>query len=72
MAENPYYRGSVSDHFDGLRFFYPGGAPDKSLGDVWRMMRDGREGRVAWPTNPPTLPCPVCRSVLSWQHTWIA
>ncbi len=59
MARNPYYSGPVSDHFDGLRFFYPGGPDDKSLGDLWRMLRDARRLRAAWPQNPPTLPCPA-------------
>ncbi len=59
MPQNPYYDGPVSDHFDGLRFFYPGGPADKSLGDLWRMLRDARRLRVPWPENPPTLPCPA-------------
>ena len=57
MAVNPYYSGPVSDHFDGLRFFPPGGARDKSLGDLFKMLRDGRRLRAPWPENPPTLPC---------------
>ena len=58
MARNAYYSGPVSDHFDGLRFFYPGGPRDKSLGELWRMIRDARTRARAWPANPPTLPCP--------------
>ena len=59
MPKNSYYAGPVSDHFDGLRFFYPGGPPDKTLGDVWRMLREGRRLRSPWPEAPATLPCPT-------------
>ena len=58
MPRNPYYDGPVSDHFDGERFFYPGGPPDKSLGELFRMIRDARREREPWPVDPPTLPCP--------------
>jgi L-ascorbate metabolism protein UlaG (beta-lactamase superfamily) len=34
----PRYRGPVSDHFDGTKFFTPGGAPAKGLPDVFRWM----------------------------------
>ena len=36
------YSGPVSDHFDGMRFFDPDGAPPKSLGEVlrWQFGRD--------------------------------
>nr|WP_158811671.1 MBL fold metallo-hydrolase [Beijerinckia sp. L45] len=54
MAQNPYYNGPASDHFDGTRFFLEGGAPDKSRGDLWRLMRTPR---AAWPAavaNPPS------------------
>ena len=59
MPRNPYYSGPITDHFDGLRFFPPGGARDKSLGDLFKMLRDGRRLRAPWPANPPTLPCPA-------------
>jgi L-ascorbate metabolism protein UlaG (beta-lactamase superfamily) len=59
MPHNPYYDGPVSDHFDGLRFYPPGGARDKSLGDLFRFLREARSKRAPWPKNPPTLPCPV-------------
>ena len=57
-ASNPYYRGPVSDHFDGLRFFNPGGIPPGTLADVikWQF----GEGMVRWkrpvPAPPPTVP----------------
>ena len=47
--KNPYYQGPVSDHFDGQRFFNPGGvAPGNAL-DLLRWQLGG--GRVRWP-NP--------------------
>lgn len=44
---NPYYKGPVSDHFDGVRFFVPEDLPEKSWWDVWkwRLTRD----RASWP-----------------------
>lgn len=44
---NPYYKGPVSDHFDGVRFFIPENLPEKSWWDVWkwRLTRD----RAVWP-----------------------
>ena len=59
MARNPYYSGPVSDHFDGLRFFPPGGPRDKSLSELWRMVREGRRLREPWPERAPVLPCPA-------------
>ena len=58
MPKNSYYGGPVSDHYDGERFFYPGGPRDKSLGELWRMIRDARREGTPWPANPPVLPCP--------------
>jgi L-ascorbate metabolism protein UlaG (beta-lactamase superfamily) len=55
VARNSYYSGPVSDHFDGLRFFPPGGARDKSLADLWRMLRSPQR-RTPWPTNVPAMP----------------
>lgn len=59
MPRNPYYSGPASDHFDGLRFLSPGGASDKSLAQLWRMIRDARRVGAPWPANPPSLPCPA-------------
>jgi L-ascorbate metabolism protein UlaG (beta-lactamase superfamily) len=58
VARNPYYSGPVSDHFDGLRFYAPGGSRDKSLADLLRMLRNARNERAPWPAARPTLPCP--------------
>lgn len=41
------YTGPVTDHFDGLRFFDPDGAPPKDLSQVLRFFL-GRE-RATWP-----------------------
>jgi L-ascorbate metabolism protein UlaG (beta-lactamase superfamily) len=50
MAE---YKGPVSDHFDGVRFFDPDGMPPKSIGEVlrWRWGRDRQ--RQPWPDSVP-------------------
>ncbi len=49
---NPYYQGPVSDHFDGTRFFIPGGANPGNLRDLlkWQF----REKRHKWPKNYPS------------------
>ena len=52
--KNPYYSGPVSDHFDGLRFFVPGGPDDKTLGDLLRMARGARK-RAPWPASRPEI-----------------
>ena len=72
MARNPYYSGPVSDHFDGLRFFPPGGPRDKSLSELWRMVREGRRLRQPWPERGPTLACPKPpERVAGLRVTWI-
>lgn len=54
---NPYFRGPPSDHFDGLRFFNPGGAPPKGFGDFLRWRLGG--GRATWPESWPSPTAPV-------------
>jgi L-ascorbate metabolism protein UlaG (beta-lactamase superfamily) len=49
---NPYYSGPVSDHFDGVRFFDPYGAPPRSLGDLLRW-QFGSDKRARWPESWP-------------------
>ncbi|UWQ20979.1 MBL fold metallo-hydrolase [Jannaschia sp. W003] len=45
---NPYYDGPVSDHFDGLRFFNPGGeSTERDLGAILRWQFGGNRAR--WP-----------------------
>src|SRR5262245_48740119 len=49
---NAYYSGPVSDHFDGVRFFNPGGTRPKGLGAFlkWQL---GDRGE-AWPSSYPS------------------
>lgn len=51
---NPYYQGPPSDHFDGLRFFNPGGTPPRGFSDFLRWQFGG--GRAAWPAQVPNGP----------------
>lgn len=44
---NPYYSGPVTDHFDGTRFFNPGGADPKGFRDLLRWQLGG--DRADWP-----------------------
>ncbi|MCF1461530.1 MBL fold metallo-hydrolase [Agrobacterium vitis] len=47
MTKNPYYRGPVSDHFDGTRFFNPGGIAPFGFNSVMRWKLNGQRAR--WP-----------------------
>ena len=38
---NPYYSGPVSDHFDGTRFFNPGGEAPRGFADLLRWQFGG-------------------------------
>lgn len=49
---NAYYSGPVSDHFDGTRFFNPGGDPPRGFTDLLRW-RFG-ESAAAWPESFPS------------------
>ncbi|MFT4096880.1 MAG: MBL fold metallo-hydrolase [Rhodoblastus sp.] len=56
MPRNPYYSGPPSDHFDGERFFLPGGrSTDKSRRDLLRWRFRARD-LPDWPKNYPGLP----------------
>ncbi|MBR0557695.1 MBL fold metallo-hydrolase [Ciceribacter sp. L1K23] len=44
---NPYYFGPPTDHFDGVRFFNPGGVEPGTLKDVWKWQTNGQKSR--WP-----------------------
>ncbi|PST17413.1 hypothetical protein C7U60_20320 [Mesorhizobium plurifarium] len=46
---NPYYNGPVSDHFDGVRFYNPGGTAPRGFADLLRWQFGG--GRVRWPAR---------------------
>jgi L-ascorbate metabolism protein UlaG (beta-lactamase superfamily) len=51
-----YYTGSVSDHFDGVRFFDPHGASPKNRRDLlrWMVGRRWRAPKSAWPAWAPS------------------
>jgi L-ascorbate metabolism protein UlaG (beta-lactamase superfamily) len=51
-SRNPYYRGPVSDHFDGVRFFRPGVATEKGMAELARWQLGG--GRAKWPASYPS------------------
>lgn len=48
-AGNRYYNGPITDHFDGTRFFNPGGTLPRGFGDLlrWQWQRD----RAPWPDH---------------------
>jgi L-ascorbate metabolism protein UlaG (beta-lactamase superfamily) len=49
---NAYYQGPVSDHFDGERFFNPGGIEPRGRIDFLRWQRADRG--AAWPASFPS------------------
>jgi len=49
VRKNPYYSGPVSDHFDGHRFFNPGGEAPRGGRDLLRWMMSERRSR--WPSR---------------------
>jgi len=54
VARNPYYSGPPSDHFDGERFFLPGGrSTDKSRRELLRWRFQSRE-LPKWPSDYPS------------------
>lgn len=58
QAENAYYKGSTSDHFDGRLFFNPGGKEPGGFFDLLRWQFGG--GRARWPAAWPS-PHPKAR-----------
>lgn len=48
---NAYYSGPVSDHFDGERFFNPGGRYPQSASRLWHLYM--KETWAKWPTEVP-------------------
>jgi Beta-lactamase superfamily domain len=50
-----YYSGPVSDHFNGERFFDPGGVPPRSRRELnrWLVDRYWRGTRAKWPASAP-------------------
>lgn len=53
-AANRYYEGRVSDHFDGTRFFNPGGEEPGGFGNFLRWKLNGERAR--WPERWPAEP----------------
>jgi L-ascorbate metabolism protein UlaG (beta-lactamase superfamily) len=51
-----YYAGPISDHFDGVRFFDPHGAPARSRRDLlrWFIDRRWRATKAKWPVWAPS------------------
>ena len=49
---NPYYSGPDSDHFDGTRFFNPGGEAPRGFTDLLRWQFGG--GKMDWPDTVET------------------
>lgn len=51
-GRNPYYSGPISDHFDGTRFFNPGGQPPRGGMDLLKWQFSG--ARKRWPRKVPS------------------
>lgn len=51
-GSNAYYTGPVSDHFDGVRFFNPGGPKPKGIDQLLRWQFTERV--AAWPATFPS------------------
>ncbi|WP_083649681.1 MBL fold metallo-hydrolase [Salaquimonas pukyongi] len=49
FSKNPFYRGPVSDHFDGKRFYNEGGTPPGTFKDLVRWKLQGE--RTKWPAR---------------------
>lgn len=64
-----YYRGPVSDHFDGTTFFNPGKPRTQGFLDLLRWQMGG--GRVAWPEAAPGARVAPDRSVDALRVTMI-
>jgi L-ascorbate metabolism protein UlaG (beta-lactamase superfamily) len=58
LGGSSYYAGPVSDHFDGRRFFNPGGEPPRGFTQLLRWQLGG--GREEWPDSLPS-PLPADR-----------
>ncbi len=50
-SRNRYYAGPPSDHFDGVRFFNPGGAAPSGFADLLKWQWGGT--RAQWPEQVP-------------------
>jgi L-ascorbate metabolism protein UlaG (beta-lactamase superfamily) len=71
-ANNRYYDGPVSDHFDGLRFFDVHGMPPKRLSDVLRWyMADGKAAWPAWAPSPFSDKPPARVDGATWRISFV-
>ena len=63
-AGSDYYTGPVSDHFDGRRFFNPGGEPPRGIAQLlrWQLGEPGEP----WPDSYPS-PFPADRPPRRWD-----
>jgi L-ascorbate metabolism protein UlaG (beta-lactamase superfamily) len=52
IAGNRYYKGSVSDHFDGTAFFNPNGISPRGFADLLRWQFNGQKQK--WPAVFPS------------------
>src|SRR6187549_475555 len=52
MSQRKVYAGPISDHFDGLRFFDPEGAPPKAFSDIVKWWAEN--GKQKWPARVPS------------------
>jgi len=68
-----YYRGPVSGHFDGARFFNPAAAPAAGTNPQRYLNRLIRDERDAWPAQVPVRPTVPPREVEgeAMLVTWI-
>ena len=75
---NAYYSGPVSDHFDGERFFNPGGLEPQSFRNLARLYTE--ETWAPWPAEapspfrdrpPPSVGGKVARIVLVGHASWL-
>lgn len=70
MAQNRYYQGPVSDHFDGTRFFNPGqSSTDRGLRALLRWKLAGAAAR--WPRDVPVTPARPAAAVAGLRVTMV-
>ena len=69
MRRNPYYTGPASDHFDGTRFFNPGGEAPPGLRALLRWQRENQRAR--WPRAVPVAPTVPAARVEDLQVTMV-
>lgn len=56
LLSAPVYKGPPSDHFDGKRFINPTGLKAKGLSEVFKWMRERKQG--SWPSRMHLKPGP--------------